>query len=73
MFKFAVAASAAAGIAQAAHLTPEAMAYGWKETGRAASTDVKSFTVGMVMKDVPLLEATLNELATPGSARYGKW
>ena len=45
----------------------------WKETGRATATDVKTFTVGMVMKDVPLLEATLLELATPSSPRYGKW
>ena len=45
----------------------------WKETGRATATDVKTFTVGMVMKNVPLLEATLLELATPSSPRYGKW
>ena len=45
----------------------------WKETGRATASDVKTFTVGMVMKDVPLLEATLLELATPSSPRYGKW
>jgi subtilase family serine protease len=66
-------AAAAAAVAQAAHLTAEAQRAGWKEVGRAAPADTKSFMVGMAMKDVALLEATLLELATPGSARYGKW
>jgi len=71
--RVALAAAAAAAVAHAAHLTPEAARAGWKEVGRAAAGEKKTFTVGMVMKDVPLLEATLMELATPSSPRYGKW
>ena len=41
--------------------------------GRAAPSDTKSFFVGMVMRDVALLERTVNELASPSSPRYGKW
>lgn len=58
--------------ANAAHLTPEAAKI-WTEVGRANPMELKGFTVGMPMKDFPLLERTLDEVSNPKSKRYGQW
>jgi subtilase family serine protease len=60
------------GAVSGAHLTPEA-AKTWSESGRAHPQELKGFTVGMVMKDFPLLERTLDEVSNPKSKRYGQW
>jgi len=59
-------------LASAAHYTPEAQKL-WKNVGRAQATDKKTFTVGMVMRDFPALEAKLNDISNPFSPNYGKW
>jgi subtilase family serine protease len=72
MLRTASLAVLAAGLAQAAHYTPEAAKL-WVNGGRAAMTDRKTFTVGMVMRDFPALERTLLDISNPFSANYGKW